>query len=117
LVVEDEEPVRNLVTKLLRSEGHRVIAKPDGASALTAFAEEPFDVVFTDLGMPGLSGWEVAQHIRRQNSHVPIILVTGWGTEVKEEKVRETGITRVITKPFRLEDMQDCLTSVSDALS
>lgn len=117
LVVEDEEPVRNLVVKLLRSEGHRVIAKADGASALAAFAEEPFDVVFTDLGMPGLSGWEVAQHIRRQNSHVPIILVTGWGTEVKEEKVRETGVTRVITKPFRLEEMQDCLAFVSDGIS
>jgi len=113
LVVEDEAPVRNLVAKMLRSDGHHVVTKPDGTTALESFASQPFDIVFTDLGMPGLSGWEVTQRIRAQNATVPVILVTGWGTEVEEEKLHQCGVTQVITKPFRLEEIQACLAKVS----
>jgi PAS domain S-box-containing protein len=112
LVVEDEAPVRNLVAKLLRSEGHEVIAKAEGSEALESFAKQSFDIVFTDLGMPGLSGWEVAAQVRARDASVPIVLVTGWGTKVEEEKLRESGVTHVITKPFRLEELHDCLSLV-----
>ncbi len=112
LVIEDETPVRNLVAKMLRSDGHHVVTKADGTSGLEAFSGQPFDIVFTDLGMPGISGWEVAQRIRAQDDAVPIVLVTGWGSEVEESRLAETGVTRVITKPFRLEEMQACLNAV-----
>ncbi|NOZ06634.1 MAG: response regulator [Chloroflexi bacterium] len=109
LVIEDETPVRNLVAKMLRSDGHHVVTKADGTSGLEAFSSQPFDIVFTDLGMPGISGWEVAQRIRAQNDTIPIVLVTGWGSEVEESRLAATGVTHVITKPFRLEEMQACL--------
>ena len=61
LVIDDEENVRQVLAELLMAQGHTVAAHADGRSGLARFHDEPFDVVFTDLGMPGLSGWEVAR--------------------------------------------------------
>ena len=61
LVIDDEENVRQVLAELLMAQGHAVAAHADGRSGLARFHDEPFDVVFTDLGMPGLSGWEVAR--------------------------------------------------------
>ena len=89
LVVEDEDEVRQLLSDILASEGHEVEAAANGSEGIEVFKQNTFDLVFSDLGMPDMSGWEVADEIKNINSTVPVILVTGWNVEIakfREEK-------------------------------
>ena len=61
----------------------------------------------TDLGMPDMSGWEVAGQIRANSPGVPVVLVTGWGTTIGEDEVEAAGIAAVVHKPFELRDLLD----------
>jgi CheY-like chemotaxis protein len=88
---------------ILRAGGHEVVVTHNGADGLARFRAEPFDVVMTDLAMPGLSGWEVAQSVKALQPSMPIILVTGWGEELPVEELRARGIERVLAKPFELD--------------
>ncbi len=103
LVVDDEEAVRELLRDILEAEGCRVYLAPGGREALSIFAVQEFDGVFTDVGMPGMSGWELAHAIRVQNATVPIAVITGWGEAVGSDEQKEARVDWVVTKPFRAE--------------
>lgn len=103
LVVDDEEAVRELLRDLLEAEGCRVYLAPGGREALGLFQVHQFDAIFTDVGMPGMSGWELAHAIRQRNEKVPIAVITGWGSAVGSDEQREARVNWVITKPFRAE--------------
>lgn len=100
LVVDDEEAVRELLRDLLESEGCRVYLAPGGREALSIFGAQQLDGVFTDVGMPGMSGWELAQAIRQRNKTVPIAVITGWGEAVGSDEQKEARVDWVVTKPF-----------------
>lgn len=70
LVVDDESYVRELLRDILDSLGHQVVEADDGFKALELFDSQVFDAVFTDISMPGMSGWELARLIRERNSEV-----------------------------------------------
>jgi CheY-like chemotaxis protein len=59
-------------------------------------------MVFTDLGMPGMSGWQVAEEIKKVDPNMPVVLVTGWEVMHKEEEIKKSGVDMVILKPFKL---------------
>lgn len=103
LVVDDEEAVRELLRDVLESEGCRVYLAPGSREALGLFEAHEFDGIFTDVGMPGMSGWELAHAIRQKNETVPIAVVTGWGEAVGSNEQKEARVDWVITKPFRAE--------------
>ena len=103
LVVDDEEPVRELLRDILETQGCRVYLAPGGREALALLDAREFDGVFTDVGMPGMSGWELAQAIRGRNQQIPIAVVTGWGGAVGSNKQKEAGVDWVVTKPFTTE--------------
>ena len=107
LVVDDEEAVRELLRDLLESEGFRVYLAPGGREALNLFAAQRFDGVFTDVGMPGMSGWELAHAIRQSNETVPIAVITGWGEAVGSDEQKEARVDWVVTKPFRAERISE----------
>ena len=107
LVVDDEEAVRELLRDLLESEGFRVYLAPGGREALNLFAAKTFDGVFTDVGMPGMSGWELAHAIRQRNETIPIAVITGWGEAVGSDEQKEARVDWVVTKPFRAERISE----------
>ena len=107
LVVDDEEPVRELLRDLLESEGCRVYLAPGGREALSLFAVQKFDGVFTDVGMPGMSGWELAHAIRQRNESIPIAVITGWGEAVGSDEQKQARVNWVVTKPFRAERISE----------
>ena len=61
----------------------------------------------TDLGMPDMSGWEVAAHLREQDPDLPVVLVTGWGTTIDDQEIARSGISGVVHKPFEIRDLVD----------
>lgn len=105
LVIDDEEPVRDVLSRMLRAKGHYVEVASDGDEGIEQFKQQPFDLVFTDLGMPKLSGWEVGKALKALNPKVPVAMITGWGMELNKEKMSESGIDLIISKPFNFDQV------------
>jgi len=98
LVIDDDGAVRELVADVLSSKGHSVTAASGGREGLARFAAGHYDVVLTDLGMPDMTGWEVARAIKASDATMPVIMITGWGDVV--EPPAGTVVDGIITKPF-----------------
>jgi len=113
LVVDDDAEVRDVLEELLRLDGHQVTSAENGTRALELFAPDKYDVVFTDLGMPGISGWQVAASIKRDAPEMPVVMVTGWGAQLDADKVKSSGIDRVLTKPFQWVAVRETLTELA----
>ena len=105
LVIEDEEGVRQLLYDILTSGGHEVQVAPDGNQGLKLFETGEFDLVFTDLGMPDMSGWEVAESINSINSRIPVAIITGWNIELDELEMKERGVNLIAHKPFEVNQV------------
>jgi signal transduction histidine kinase/DNA-binding response OmpR family regulator len=114
LVVDDEPEVRTVLGDLLREAGCLVTAVADGAEALVVCERERFDLVLSDVSMPGLSGWEVTARLRRRFPDIRLGVVTGWGDRLDPAQVRAAGIQVVIAKPFHAEDL---IRGVAEALA
>ena len=114
LVVDDEENIREILAEILMSGAHEVVTAADGAEALHKLRSGTFDLVFTDLGLPGMNGYEVASEIKKIRPDLPVGLVTGWGATLDAEKARAHGVDLVISKPFRFEQV---LSLVDEALA
>ncbi len=100
LVIDDEDTVREVLSKMLSRANHQVTAARDGEEGLSLFQERTFDMVLTDLGMPGMSGWEVCKKIKEIRPSIPVGMITGWGLQVDEDMKKEAGLDFVLTKPF-----------------
>ena len=110
LVIDDDDRVRTLLRDILKFSGHRVIEALDGESGIRYFEEgESVDMVLTDLGMPLKNGWEVAKWIKAKAPHIPVVLITGWGTNLDEEKVRGSGVDLIIGKPFEVNEILEAI--------
>jgi DNA-binding response OmpR family regulator len=105
LVIDDDDRVRTLLRDILVLAGHRVIEARDGRCGLEQLETNGFDIVFTDLGMPGTSGWEVAKCVKQKTPLTPVVLITGWGRELDESMIQESGVDLVIGKPFQIKDI------------
>ena len=103
LVIEDELLIRETLFDMLELADHKVTLASDGAEGIRLFKEGEFDVVFTDLGMPGLSGWEVANAIKSERSDVPLVMVTGWGVGMDDSDVVASGVDEILPKPFDID--------------
>jgi PAS domain S-box-containing protein len=102
LVIEDEEDVRNLLRDMLSDAGHKVELANNGSEGIKLFKKNEFDLVFTDLGMPVMSGWEVAEKVKSINGNVPVVLVTGWNITLDGKEMNDKGINLIIQKPFKM---------------
>src|SRR5690242_10310694 len=93
LVADDNQDAGETLALLLRFEGHEVHVAHDGLAAIELFERLQPDVAILDIGMPGLSGHEVAQRIRAQfNGHpVTLIALTGWGQKADKDRAIESG--------------------------
>jgi len=105
LVIEDEEHVIDLIEEILRVNGYNVSIARTGVEGLSKFERESFDIVITDIGMPGISGWEVAERIREKDKNIKIGFITGWNIKGEGERLKRLGIDFVIIKPFKIEDL------------
>ncbi len=114
LLIDNEPGVRDAFTRLLALYGHRATTAESGEQGIAAFKNGKFDVVFTDLGMPGMSGWDVAREIKKLDAKALVVLITGWPIDVNPQKLRETGVDRIVTKPI---DMPTVLGLIDDAVA
>jgi len=105
LLIDDDPTVRRTLASLLRAAGHRVAEAAAGPEGLARLREEAPDAVLTDLGMPEMTGWEVARAVKAEAPALPVLLLTGWGDQAAVEAEGEACVDRVLGKPVRLEDL------------
>lgn len=107
LVVDDEPAVATVFRKLLTHEDFAVEVATDGPSALTAIARQPPDVVLLDVLMPGLDGFEVCRHIKREPATrlTPVVLITALNDRDSRIKGRQAGADDFLTKPVDLQEL------------
>ncbi|MHB1390981.1 MAG: PAS domain S-box protein [Thermoleophilia bacterium] len=117
LVIDDEEMICSLMASILKAMGQLVETAGSGREGLDKFAvhaDGEFDLVLTDLGMPEMSGWEVVEQIKQLSPDTPVALITGWGDQLDQERMKTSRVDNVIAKPFKVEDVRRL---VAEALS
>jgi PAS domain S-box-containing protein len=103
LVVDDDTEILGVMRDMLRLKGHKVVASQDGEEALGLIEKETFDLVLTDLGMPSISGWDIAARVKEKSPGTPVVLFTGWGAQFEEEDLSTRGVDLVLSKPLSWE--------------
>ena len=105
LVAEDDESVRTFVTRALELRGFEVTAAQDGLQALECLKEGPFDLLVTDIVMPGLDGIGLALKVTRDYPELPVLLMTGYSAERQRAHNLDELIAEVVVKPFTLKQI------------
>ena len=114
LCIDDEPLIRELLTDSLSVFRHEVVTAEGGRQGLEAFraaakAGNPFEVVITDLGMPEVDGRQVATAIKAESPRTRVIMLTGWGTMMREEGDHPSQVDVVMSKPPRLKELGEIL--------
>jgi excisionase family DNA binding protein len=102
LVVDDEAAIRDLLSKTLALAEYDVDLAPDGRHALERLRIIPYDLLITDLKMPGIDGLGVIREARRLKADIPVIIITGFSTEASAIEAVNLGVSGYLTKPFRV---------------
>jgi excisionase family DNA binding protein len=105
LVVDDEASIRDLFEKTLALHDYDVEVAADGRSALDRLRMYPYDLLITDLKMPGMDGLAVIREAKRLRSDLPVIIITGFSTESAAIDAVNLGVSGYLTKPFRMPDI------------
>jgi DNA-binding response OmpR family regulator len=113
LLVDDDDPLREMLTRSFEREGHRVTAVADGEAALEAAAAHPFDIVLLDVALgAGPTGHDVARILRGRRDVVPIIMLTALDSEADAVQGLESGADDYVTKPFGLAELRSRIRAV-----
>ena len=102
LVVDDEASIRDLLSKTLALADYDVDVAPDGRAALERLRLFGYDLLITDLKMPGMDGLSVIHEARRLNADLPVIIITGFSTESSAIEAANLGVAGYLTKPFKV---------------
>ncbi|MFN2455638.1 MAG: PAS domain S-box protein [Pyrinomonadaceae bacterium] len=114
LVVDDEEFVRDTLGDMLGVLSHKVTKAHSGHEALQQLETQAFDIVFTDLSMPEMDGWEVARETRRRRPQTLIVLVTGYGKGTTPPSGETNLIDGAIGKPFDFKQVEEIIAKVTE---
>jgi DNA-binding response OmpR family regulator len=113
LLVDDDRPLREMLTRSFEREGHKVTAVPDGETALDAAAGRSYDVVLLDVALgAGPTGYDVARMLRSRRDVVPIIMLTALDSEADAVQGLEAGADDYVTKPFGLAELRSRIRAV-----
>ena len=113
LVIDDEAVIRMLVMEILEAAGYEITGADSAERALALLDDTEFDLVVSDVVMPGLSGLELLELVRERHASLPVVLVTGAGTYDTLSQALTRGAAGLVTKPFAHADLQS---AVADAL-
>jgi DNA-binding response OmpR family regulator len=106
LLVEDDARIAQIVTKALAGDGIEVVLAEDGEVAVFLAGSEPFDGIVLDLGLPGRSGLEVLRIIRRQQTDLPVVVLTGRDQPEARQACESAGDSGFLTKPFAVDELR-----------
>jgi CheY-like chemotaxis protein len=103
LVVDDDPVVSHSFHRVLEHEGYVVVSAANAAEALSKLDEGQYDVVYSDIRMPGMSGLELAEKVKARRTWTPVVIITGYGNEASETRAKAAGVTAFLHKPLSPE--------------
>jgi CheY-like chemotaxis protein len=113
LLIDDDPMMVRSLRDFLEADGHSVVAASGGQEGIDAFraaeSNQPFSLVFTDLGMPRVDGRQVARAVKATRSSTPVIMLTGWGHRLVAEGDVPPHVDRVLNKPPKLRELRTAL--------
>ncbi len=112
LVVDDQESMRILLQDLLEAIGYGVALAGGGQQALQLLSSDSFDLVLSDLNMPGMDGTALLKEIKKRYPELPVVIITGYGTFHTEKRVMREGASGYISKPCTLAKIEKTLASI-----
>lgn len=113
LLIEDERDVLDMLHEILACEGHTTLAAHNGAAGLACFLDQQIDIVFTDMNMPGITGFDVAREVKKAMPGLPVVLLTGWDVDCEPFDLKAQGVDLLIKKPFAIQDILNALELLS----
>lgn len=105
LIVEDEQKLRRLIELQLADDGFHARSAPDAETGLQLLNKEPFDLVVTDFKLPGMSGLEFLHAVKRVDAHLPVVMMTAYGTVESAVEAMKAGASDYVLKPFALAEL------------
>lgn len=105
LVVEDDKDLNFQISSYLKMASHYVVSKYNGLDALSAFEQEKFDIIISDIMMPLCDGFELARQIRENNKDIPLIFMSARDDKPSKQLGYKVGVDDYITKPFDLDEL------------
>lgn len=115
LVIDDQPAVAAVIADGLLEAGHQVTIAIGGLEGLDALERMRPDVVFLDLVMPDLDGVEVLRRVRARDPELPVVVISGWGSEEAIARARALGVTEVLRKPEAVKNLASALSGVPRA--
>jgi len=112
LVVEDDEEMRALLEEFFLEEGFETESVNDGSEAFRKLVKGSFDLVITDIRMPGLTGLDILPGIRKLQPEVPIIVITAFGSDEIRQRALERGATAYLEKPIQFKTLRSLVCEV-----
>jgi CheY-like chemotaxis protein len=103
LVVDDDPVVGKSFERVLGGKGYAVITAANGEEALKKLSTEEYDLLYTDIKMPGMSGIEVAERVKANQPWLPVVIITGYGTQENEARAEAAGVSAFLSKPLSPE--------------
>jgi signal transduction histidine kinase/ActR/RegA family two-component response regulator len=116
LVVDDEVNVRDVLKESLEAEGCEVLAAADGKMALELYDQNDgqLDAVFTDIGMPGMSGWDLITAIRKRSETIPLAIVSGWADAISWDTRNAANADWIVAKPFDINRITEIANEIAE---
>ena len=100
LVVDDDAVVGHSINRVLTGQGYQVRETASGTEALEALGHQRYDMVFTDIRMPGMDGLDMASRMKKSYPEMPVVVITGYGTEASEKQAKDLGVAGFLRKPL-----------------
>jgi CheY-like chemotaxis protein len=113
LVVDDDPVVTTSFDRVLSHEGYVVVTARNGTEALDKLNSGDYDVVYTDIKMPGMDGLELAERVKARRAWTPVVIITGYGSEANERRAKAAGVNAFLHKPLSPETIE---TSAKEAV-
>ena len=117
LLVEDHIDAAEMLILLLEAHGHSATTVPSGAAALEALEDQTVEIVLSDIGLPDMSGYQLAQRIRAEErwSDLRLVALTGFGQAADRKRAMEAGFDAHLTKPVTVEEIETTLAELTGA--
>lgn len=112
LINDDNESIATLLNDIIGIQNHSGVIANNGAEAKSKIDSDRFDVAFCDITLPDMSGWEVVSYIRKKAPDTKIIVISGMGDTLPQDKLQEYQVNYTVNKPFQINDVQEVLQQI-----
>jgi len=116
LVAEDDITIRSLIGEVIRRRGSTPLLAEDGEEALQIFSKEKVDLMITDLKMPRMDGMTLIRRVREKNDNLPIIIITGYGSDKNRGLASDYNVFAFLSKPCSIAEISDAISGALNNL-